>query len=86
MERPFESSRFVGNLVGNWGKKEIMPRSYFGIPTLYKFEDTEVYGPEDYDNYLKNVYNRWDQLPPIEKQKSQHDFLVLDLHKSFLEN
>lgn len=81
--RDFDESLFVGNLVGNWGKKEIMPRAYFGKPTLYKFEDTEVFGPEDYDNYLNNVYNNWRQLPPIEKQKSQHDFLHLDLHKSY---
>ena len=84
-ERDFESSVFVGNLFGNWGKKEIMPKSYFGKPTLYKFEDMYVYGPEDYDNYLRNVYNNWCQLPPIEEQKSHHDFLFMDLHQHYLE-
>lgn len=82
--REFDSSVFVGNLLGNWGKKEIMPRDFFGDPTLYKFEDTEVYGPELFDEYLTNVYKDWRKLPPIEKQKSQHDFLLLDLHKSYL--
>lgn len=82
--RDFDSCEYVGNLVGNWGLKEIMPRAFFGKPTLYQFEDIHVYGPEDYDNYLKNVYNHWELLPPVDKQKSQHDFLFLDLHKSYL--
>ena len=82
--RDFDTSEYVGNLVGNWGLKEIMPRAFFGKPALYQFEDSQVYGPEDYDNYLKNVYNHWEQLPPIEKRKSQHDFLFLDLHQSYL--
>ena len=82
-ERDFDSFPYVGNLLGMWGKKEIMPKSYFGTPTMYTFEDTEVYGPEDYDNYLTNVYKNWRQLPPIEKQKSDHDFMFLDLHKPY---
>lgn len=83
--RDFDSYEYVGNLLGNWGKKEIMPRKFFGKPTLYKFEDTQVYGPEDYDGYLSNVYNNWRQLPPVEKQKSQHDFLMIDLKRGYLE-
>lgn len=81
--RDFDTSMFVGNLVGMWGVKEIMPRTFFGQPTLYKFEDTELYGPEKYDEYLKSLYNNWRQLPPVDKQKSDHDFLVLDLHKPY---
>ena len=81
--RDFDGSEYVGNLMGMWGKKEIMPRKYFGKPTLYTFEDMVVYGPEDFDNYLTNVYRNWRQLPPVEKQKSDHDFLFLDLHKSY---
>ena len=84
--RDFDTTPYVGNLVGNWGKKEIMPRDFFGKPTLYQFEDTEVFGPENYDNYLRNVYNNWQQLPPPEKQKSHHDFLHLDLNKSYKDN
>ena len=84
-ERSFDNSNYVGNLVGNWGIKEIMPKEYFGKPKLYKFECTEVYGPEKYDDYLTNIYKDWRQMPPIEKQKSHHDYLFLDLHKSYLD-
>lgn len=81
--RSFDTSKYIGNLVGNWGMKEIMPKQYLGSPTLYKFEDTEVYGPEKFDEYLTCVYGNWRQLPPIEKQQSHHDYLLLDLKKSY---
>lgn len=82
----FDNSVFVGNLVGNWGEKEIMPRIYFGEPKLYAFEDTKVYGPELYDEYLKNVYGDWRKLPPIDKRKSHHDFVFIDLHSPYKQN
>lgn len=81
--KSFVKSVYIGNLVGNWGMKEIMPKKYLGIPTLYPFEDTEVYGPEESDNYLTCVYGDWRKLPPIEKQKSHHDYLFVDLHHSY---
>ena len=83
--RDYESSVYVGNLVGNWGMKEIMPRTFIGKPVLYPFEDTEVYGPEDYEKYLTCVYGDWRKMPPLEKQKSHHDYLYINLHKSFKE-
>ena len=82
-KRDFDNSVYVGNLLGNWAKKEIMPKAYFGEPTLYDFEDTKVYGPEDFDNYLRNVYNDWRKLPPVEKQVSHHDFIYMNLHESY---
>ena len=84
-ERDFYDSRYVGNLVGNWGKKEIMPFSAFGTPTLYSFEDLELYGVEDYEQYLSYLYGEWRELPPIDKQKSHHDFEEINLSKSYLE-
>lgn len=80
----FDSLEFCGNIVGNWREKEIMPRVYFGKPTLYEFEDTQVYGAEDFDGYLTCLYRDWRKLPPKEKQKSEHDFTGLDLENSYL--
>jgi len=82
--RKFDECKFVGNLVGNWRYKEIMDRKYFGQAILYHFEDMQIYGVQDYDNYLTTLYKNWRELPPIEKQKSEHDFIELDLHKSYL--
>lgn len=84
-QRDFYECAYVGNLVGNWGKKELMPYSAFGMPKLYTFEDTAFYGVENYDNYLKHLYGDWEKLPPKEKQKSHHDYVKLNLFKSYLE-
>lgn len=83
-QRNFEQYEFGGNLVGNWMEREVMPRGYFGKPQLYKFESIWVYGVEKADEYLTALYGDWQKLPPIEKQKSHHDFLYIDLEKTFI--
>lgn len=82
--RPFEQYFYVANLASTWAEKEIVPRCYYGTPTLYQFEDGLFYGPEMYDEYLTSIYGDWRKLPPKEKQVTHHDFLELDLHKSYL--
>ena len=80
----YDSCEIIGNLLGNWGIKEIMPKDYMGEPTLYKFEDTYIYGAEKYDLYLKKLYGDWHKLPPKEKRITHHDAVECDLEKSFL--
>ena len=82
-QKRFDECKYVGNLLGIYRNKEIMPRAYFGKPTLYTFEDMKVYGPEKYDEYLSHLYGDWRQLPPKDKRVSHHDFIELDLHKSY---
>ena len=76
---------YCGNLVGNWGEREIVPRDVMGEPKLYKFENIAVYGAEKADEYLTSLYGDWRKLPPKEKQVTHHDFVSLDLKKSYLE-
>lgn len=78
-------SNLVGVLIGNWYEKEIMPLSTFGKPTEYEFENLTVYGVEKADEYLTALYGDWRQLPPVEKRKSHHDFIMIDLEKSYLQ-
>ena len=40
---------------------------------------------ERYDKYLTNVYGDYMTPPPVEKQKSHHDYIELDLNKSYME-
>lgn len=75
--------KYVGNLMGAYGKKEIVKKELFGSPTLYKFESIEVFGPEKIDEYLTYIYGDWRKLPPLEKQKSAHDYILLDLDKPY---
>lgn len=81
---PYDSEGWGGNLLGNWGEKEIVPLKLFGEPTEYQFEDMKLFGAEDYDGYLSCIYGDWRKLPPKEKQISHHDFIKLDLDESYL--
>lgn len=82
----FDDSLWIGNLVGAWGFKEIMPKEYFGEPTLYEFESQMMYGPQQADKYLTSLYGDWRKLPPKEEQVSHHDFIEFNLNKSYLED
>ncbi|MEA5153021.1 MAG: LicD family protein [Oscillospiraceae bacterium] len=84
-ERPYDDYGYVANLYGNWGIREMMPRSVFGTPTLYSFENMKVFGAEKYDEYLTSLYGDWRKLPPEEKRVTHHDYEFCDLEQSYLE-
>lgn len=84
-EHDFNDSKWGGNLMGAWRFKEVMPREIMGKPTLYKFEDMQVFGAEKADAYLTNIYGDWRKLPPKEKQVTHHDYLEIDLNKGYNE-
>ncbi len=79
----YDSSVWICNDLGAWRLKEAVPRSVMGEPTLYQFEDMQVYGAADYDAYLTHLYGNWRELPPLEKRITHHDFSYLDLEKSY---
>ena len=83
--KSFEEYRYVGNLLGVWGYREIAERAWFGQPKLFSFEDMQICGPADAHAYLTGIYGDYMQLPPEEKRVSSHDYLLLDLEKSYLE-
>lgn len=78
-------SKFGGNVFGNWGYREIMETSVLGNPTEYEFNGLTIFGVEKYDEYLTNLYGDWRKLPPEEKRITHHDYLELDLNKSYAE-
>lgn len=80
----FDRSLFVGNLLGAWGERELVTREIIGEPVEYPFEDMTVMGVEKYDEYLTSIYGDWRQLPPEDKRESHHDFVFLDLERSYL--
>lgn len=82
-KKDFSDCIYCGNLVGNWKEKEIMPRSFFGKSHIYQFENIKIFGPENYDAYLKNLYGNYMKLPPKEKQKSHHDYIEIDINKPY---
>ena len=83
-EYSYESSEIVGNFLGSYGINEFVPKKIFGTPVKYKFEDTELYGPEDYKSYLTNIYGDYMQLPPLEKRINSHQYFYLDLTQPYI--
>ena len=83
--KDYDECEYVANYCGNWHEKEIMKKEWAENPVLCKFEDIQIYIPEDADAYLKRVYGDYMKLPPEEKRVTHHDFLYLDLNKSYLE-
>lgn len=73
-----DESPLIANFLGAWGKREIMEKEIFAEPTLYKFEDSELYGPQNIDAYLTHLYGDFMQFPPKEQQVFKHDFYLLD--------
>lgn len=80
----FEDSAWGGNPLGAWRFREIMPVGYYGTPTLRAFENARFYGVEKPEEYLSRLYGNWRELPPENRRRSHHDFVEIDLNKSFL--
>lgn len=85
-QRPYADNEYVVNLFGAWKSREICKRSWFGTPFLGKFEDMQIYIPQDCENYLTALYGDFMKLPPVEKRVSHHDFIECDLGKSYLDD
>ncbi len=85
MDPLYESCPMVADYVGAWGERETMDKRVLGKPTLYAFEDTELYGPEHMDEYLTNLYGDFMVPPPVEQQVFRHNYLFLDFDTPFRE-
>ena len=60
-------------------KKQVMPKSYYGTPTLYKFEDEMFYAPENLDSYLTTLYgSNYMEVPPENKRRKGYNIYSLE--------
>lgn len=80
----YSECEYVANCVGVWHEKEIMKREWFGTPVLHNFENIQIFLPKDSHSYLTGLYGDYMKLPPEEKCVSHHDYLELNLNKSYL--
>lgn len=81
----YDDSKYVVNYMGAYGIKEMVEKRIMGTPKKYAFEDIYVYGVEYDDEYLTHLYGDWRKLPPEDKRVSHHDFMEIDLERSYLE-
>lgn len=69
----------VANHCGAWGKKEIVPKEWYGKGCKVVFEGIQTTVPEHYENWLTQVYGDYRKLPPEEKRVTHHFTEVIDL-------
>lgn len=69
----YKETNTVACICGRYYEKEIMPKSYMKDYVLVDFENEKYKAPIGYDEYLKKHYGDYMQLPPKDKQISNHD-------------
>lgn len=73
-------TKCVCSTVSQYGyDRQVMEKKIYGKPTLYDFEDTQLYGPEHYDAYLTHIYGKnYMQVPPEKKRVKPHDVYLIN--------
>ena len=66
---------FSGCLVWPiYGAREIIPSAAFSDMVDVLFEGEKFPAPTGYDTYLRSLYGDYENDPPLEKQKSHHNY------------
>lgn len=71
-EQDVEKSEYIGNIMGAYRTREIVPKAFYGKGKLYSFEDMELVGMEQADAYLRHTYGDYMKLPPEEDRKTHY--------------
>ena len=74
-----EGSKYIGNIMGAYRTKEIVPASFYGEGKMYPFEDIQLRGMDKYDEYLTWTYGDYMQLPPVEQRIEKHSRAYLNM-------
>lgn len=82
-KQKIEGAKYIGNIMGAYRTKEIVPAEFYGKGKMYSFEDIELRGMEMADEYLKWTYGDYMQLPPEDKRKTH--FKILEIHGHTIE-
>ncbi len=78
-----EGAKYIGNIMGAYRTREIVPAEFYGKGKMYPFEDIELRGMELADEYLKYTYGDYMELPPEDKRKTH--FRILEIHGEKIE-
>ncbi len=73
-KKPYAEAVYAGRLVGDFGVREIAPRSLFDSLSVISFEGEPFSAVTDAHTFLTNLYGDYMTPPPKEKQVSHHDF------------
>lgn len=73
-----EGAAYIGNIMGAYRTKEIVPSYFYGEGKMYQFEDIELRGMDKFDEYLTWTYGDYMKLPPEDKRKTH--FKIIEIH------
>lgn len=73
-EIPYEKAEYVANIMYSYGNCEIMRKEELEETVSKEFEGHIFKVPKAYDLYLRQIYDDYMKLPPIEKRVSTHTF------------
>ncbi len=73
-----EGSRYIGNIMGAYRTREIVPADFYGEGAYYPFEDMQLRGMAKADEYLTFTYGDYMKLPPEDQRKTH--FKILEIH------
>lgn len=74
----YDKSGYVGNMLGKYREREVVPHNYFGQGKAMDFENIQVCCPDEPDLLLKHLYGEYMQLPPV-KDRVSHDIEIIKL-------
>ena len=67
-------TKYVGNCCATNASGDFYDIDWFNNTTEIMFENRLFKAPLDFNRVLERRYGDYMKLPPIEEQKSQHDF------------
>lgn len=73
-----EGSAYIGNIMGAYRTREIVPADFYGEGAYYPFEDMQLRGMAKADEYLTFTYGDYMKLPPEDQRKTH--FKILEIH------
>ena len=68
---PLSKSKYIVNFMGQYKFKEMFPKKYYGKGKFYEFEDNQLFGPENADAILTQMYGDY-MTPPKDQDKNAH--------------
>jgi lipopolysaccharide cholinephosphotransferase len=72
----YDKCNYLVNAMGVYKFKEMFPKSVYGKGEYYQFEDIQIFGPENYDFVLKQMYGDY-MTPPKLSDRNHHESTVV---------
>lgn len=72
---PYSKSDWLVNAMGAYRFDEMFNKRFYGEGKEYPFEDTTIWGPEDYDTVCTQLYGDY-MTPPKEEDKNHHSSTI----------